>query len=456
MPVILAQPREALKYRRGREQTAMAWLTETERDPRPPGDRLAALWAGPGILRLPGAHDPLAALLARKAGFQALYVSGAALSASLALPDLGVLTLPELVASVRAIHRASGLPLLVDGDTGYGEALNVVRLVRELEDAGAAAVQLEDQAFPKKCGHLSDKRLVPPVEMARKVAAAARAARHLRVVARTDALASEGLAGAVARARLYREAGAQAIFPEAPGSEEDFRAFAAAVPGPLVANMTEFGRSPLLPADRLARLGYTMVIWPVSALRVAARAMEEAYAELARAGVQTALLGRMQTRRELYETIQYHDHEALDATIAQSVLPDALAEAPVAQAGGIVVRTDGETPRVLLVRARRNPHWIFPKGHVEPGESAEAAAVREVREEAGVEAEPLAPLGALELAHGGRRVRVEHFLLRHVRTVGEGEPARQPRWCAPGEAEALLTFESSRALLRRALPLLPP
>ena len=299
----------------------MTWLTQTARDPRPAGDRLAALWAAPGIVRLPGAHTPLAALLARRAGFQALYLSGAAVTASLALPDLGVLALDELIFFTRAICRAVDLPLVVDGDTGYGEALNVMRLVRELEDAGAAAVQLEDQVLPKKCGHLSDKRLAAPEDMARKVAAAVRAARHLRVIARTDAVASEGLEAAIARARLYVEAGAHAVFPEALRDVDEIRAFAAAVPVPLLANMTEFGRTPLLPADELGRLGYKMVIWPVTALRVAARAMEECYAELARSDTPQAMLPRMQTRRELYEIIRYHDYEALDATIAHSALP---------------------------------------------------------------------------------------------------------------------------------------
>ena len=300
----------------------MTWLTETERDPRPAGDRLAALWAEPGILGLPGAHDPLAALLARRAGFRALYVSGAGLSATLALPDLGVLTLDELVFFTRAIVRASGLPVLVDGDTGYGEVLNVVRLVRELEDAGAAAVQLEDQVMPKKCGHLSDKRLVAPEEMARKVAGAARAARHLRIVARTDAVELEGLDKAIARAQLYREAGAHVIFPEALRTADELRAFVDAVPGPLLANMTDFGRTPLLPADELARLGYKLVIWPVSALRVAAGAMAAFYADLARTGTQAGWVDRMQTRRELYQLIGYHDYEALDDSIARSALPD--------------------------------------------------------------------------------------------------------------------------------------
>jgi methylisocitrate lyase len=299
----------------------MTWLTDDDRNTRPAGDRLAALWELPGIVRMPGAHDPLAALLAKRAGFDALYLSGAAVTASLALPDLGILTLDELTFFTRAICRAVDLPLLVDGDTGYGEALNVMRLVRELEDAGAAAVQLEDQELPKKCGHLSDKRLVGAEDMARKVAAAARAARSLKIVARTDAVASEGLDSAIARARLYVDAGAHAIFPEALTSAADLGAFAAAVRVPLLANMTEFGKTPLLPADELARLGYKMVIWPATALRVAARAMEECYAALAATGTQTALLERMQSRRELYDVIGYHEYEALDTSIAKSVLP---------------------------------------------------------------------------------------------------------------------------------------
>lgn len=299
----------------------MTWLVEGQRDPRPAGVRFSELLARPGILRIPGAHNPLAALLARQAGFEAIYLSGAALTASLALPDLGVLTLSELVFFTRAIARASGLPLLVDGDTGYGEALNVARTVAELEEAGAAAVQLEDQVLPKKCGHLSDKRLVPPSEMARKVAAAARAGRTLRIVARTDAAASEGLAAAIDRAKRYLDAGAHAIFPEALTTAEDFQAFAAAVKAPLLANMTEFGRTPLFTADEFERFGFKMVIWPVSSLRASAFAVERLYEELARTGTQRGMLDRMQTRKDLYATIRYHEYEALDEAIAKSVVP---------------------------------------------------------------------------------------------------------------------------------------
>ena len=300
----------------------MPYLDASDLPHEPAGRRFRALLQRPGILRLPGAHNGMSALQARAADFEALYLSGAAMTASMGLPDLGVITVDEVAFFIRQIVRAAGLPLLVDGDTGYGEALNVMRLVRELEDAGAAALQLEDQVLPKKCGHLSDKRLASPEDMARKVAAAVRAARHLRIIARTDARASEGLEAAIARAKLYLEAGAHAIFPEALTTEDDFRAFASAVRCPLLANMTEFGRSPLLPADELARLGYKMVIWPVTALRIAGRAMEECYAVLAKHGTQTMLLDRMQSRRELYDVIGYEDYEALDATIAKSVVPD--------------------------------------------------------------------------------------------------------------------------------------
>ncbi len=300
----------------------MTWLVERDRDPRPAGARLAELIGRPRILRIPGAHNPLAAVLARKAGFEALYLSGAALTASLALPDLGVVTLSELVFFTRAIVRASGLPLVVDGDTGFGEALNVARTVAELEEAGAAAVQLEDQILPKKCGHLSDKRLAPAGEMARKVAAAVRASKHLRIIARTDAAASEGLPAAIDRAKRYLDAGAHVIFPEALTTAEDFCAFAAAVKAPLLANMTDFGRTPLFTADEFEAFGFDLVIWPVSSLRASAFAVERLYQEIARTGTQRGYLDRMQPRKDLYATIGYHDYEALDDAIARSVVPE--------------------------------------------------------------------------------------------------------------------------------------
>jgi methylisocitrate lyase len=287
------------------------------------GDQLKARLATGRIIRAPGAHDAMTGLIARDAGFDALYVSGAAVTASRGLPDLGVLTMEELVGTVRSIARATGLPLIVDGDTGYGEALNAMRLVRELEDAGAAAVHIEDQVLPKKCGHLNDKTLVSTEQMAAKIAAARKARRHLVIIARTDAAASEGLQGAIARARAYAAAGADAVFPDALTSLEQFRAFAAAVPVPTMCNMTEFGRTPLIDAASLEAAGIGIVIWPVSSLRIAAFAMEAFFAALAKDGTPAPQLGSMQTRKRLYELIGYHDYEALDASIVKSIAPDA-------------------------------------------------------------------------------------------------------------------------------------
>jgi methylisocitrate lyase len=299
----------------------MTYLNADSSPAAPAGERFAALLRPGTILQLPGAHNGLAALQAKAQGFQALYLSGAAVTASMGLPDLGILTVDEMSFHVRQVTRATGLPVLVDGDTGYGEALNVMHMVRTFEDAGAGAVHIEDQVLPKKCGHLNDKRLIPAPDMALKIAAAVRARRHLRIIARTDAVASEGIDGAVARAKLYLEAGADAIFPEALHSADAFREFAQRVRAPLLANMTEFGKTPFFTASEFAAMGYAMVIWPVSALRVAARAQEELYALLASEGSAQGLLERMQTRAELYQTLGYADYEALDSSIVSSTHP---------------------------------------------------------------------------------------------------------------------------------------
>jgi len=299
----------------------MIWLSVEANEAVPAGDQLAELWNQPGIVRTPGAHNAMAALLAKRAGFKALYLSGAALSASLGLADLGILTLDELRFFTRAIVRAAGLPLVVDADTGFGGVLNVMRTVRELEEAGAGALQLEDQVLPKKCGHLNDKRLVAPDEMAAKVNAARRARRHLRIIARTDAAGVEGIDAALKRAQLYLEAGADAIFPEALTSAEMFRDFAREISAPLLANMTEFGRTPYFSANQFEQFGYKMVIWPVSSQRVAAKAIDGLYRTLADEGSQVALLDQMQTRAELYQTIGYEEYESLDASIAHSIVP---------------------------------------------------------------------------------------------------------------------------------------
>ena len=303
----------------------MAYLVAADLPAEPAGVRFRTLLQRPQILRMPGTHNGIAALQAARAGFEALYLSGAGMSSSMGLPDLGVITVDEVCFFIRQVARASGLPVLVDGDTGYGEALNVMHMVRAFEEAGAAAVHLEDQLLPKKCGHLNDKKLAAPHDMAAKVAAAAKARRNLFIIARTDAAASEGIDGAVARAKLYLEAGADAIFPEALTNAEMFRAFANAMPGvKLLANMTEFGRTPFFTASEFEAMGYRMVIWPVSALRAANKAQEGVYAAIQRDGGTQNVIDRMQTRQELYDTIRYHEYEALDASLVKTVVPQGM------------------------------------------------------------------------------------------------------------------------------------
>jgi methylisocitrate lyase len=289
------------------------------------GKRFRAALARPGIYKLPGAHNGQAAIQAKNAGFDGLYLSGAAMTASMGLPDLGIITVDEVAFFIRQIVRSSGLPLLVDGDTGYGEALNVMHMVRTFEEAGAGAVHLEDQILPKKCGHLNGKALVPAHDMAAKVAAAAKASRDIVVIARTDAAGVEGFDAAVERAKLYVDAGADAIFPEALNTRAMFEKFAAAMPGvPLLANMTEFGKTPFFTASEFETMGYKMVIWPVSSLRVANKAQADLYAAIASDGGTHKMVDRMQTRAELYDTIGLHDYEALDASIVKTIVPQGM------------------------------------------------------------------------------------------------------------------------------------
>lgn len=303
----------------------MPYLVAADLPSKPAGARFRALLERPQILRMPGTHNGIAALQATRAGFEALYLSGAAMSSSMGLPDLGVITVDEVCFFIRQVARASGLPVLVDGDTGYGEALNVMHMVRSFEEAGAGAVHIEDQILPKKCGHLNNKKLADAHDMAAKVAAAAKARRDLVIIARTDAAASEGIDGAVARARLYLQAGADAIFPEALTNAEMFQAFAKAMPGvKLLANMTEFGRTPFFTASEFEAMGYRMVIWPVSALRAANKAQERVFAALQKDGGTQNVVDQMQTRQELYDTIGYHEYEALDASIVKTIVPQGM------------------------------------------------------------------------------------------------------------------------------------
>ncbi|MCR2803842.1 methylisocitrate lyase [Paenibacillus soyae] len=300
----------------------MSWLIEREPEQRELAERFRELITGESVLQIPGAHDGMAARIAKRSGFQALYLSGAAYTASRGLPDLGLVYSLELADRVRELVRATGLPVLADIDTGFGGILNAARAAKEMVEAKAAAVQIEDQEMPKKCGHLNGKKLVSPEEMAQKIRAIKEASPSLLVIARTDARSVEGLEEAVSRARLYLEAGADGIFPEALEGEAEFRRFGEAVSCPLLANMTEFGRTPYYTAEQFQSWGFKMVIYPVTSLRVAAKAYERVYGEMKRNGSQAAMLGEMQTRKELYETIRYEEYEAMDQRIAKTKLPD--------------------------------------------------------------------------------------------------------------------------------------
>jgi methylisocitrate lyase len=281
---------------------------------RSPGRRLRDAWAAEPVA-IPGAFCPLVGRLAERLAFKAVYLSGAGLSASAAVPDVGLLTLTEFVDAARALASATHLPVLCDADTGFGEALNVERTVRLLEGAGAAGLHLEDQQFPKRCGHLSGKQLVDSEAMAAKVRAAAAARRDADfvVIARTDARGVTSFDDAVRRARLYLQAGADAVFPEALESADEFAAFARALPGAtLLANMTEFGRGPLLDFSTLAKMGYRLILYPVSTLRAALQAAQQVLTDIMHKGHQRDQLPGMLTRAELYDLLDYAGYEARD------------------------------------------------------------------------------------------------------------------------------------------------
>jgi methylisocitrate lyase len=280
--------------------------------------RLRELMAA-GTVVAPGAFNAVTAMAAERIGFEAVYISGAGLADGVAgFPDIGLLTLTEVVQQARYIADAVAVPAICDADTGFGEVVNVRRTVREFEQAGIAGIHLEDQESPKRCGHLAGKRLIEPAEMARKIAAAVEARRDpdFLLIARTDARSVSGLEDAIARAQLYLQAGADVIFPESLESAEEFARFAREVPVPLLANMTEFGRTPLLTVEEFAAMGYRLVIFPMTAFRVMMRAVIDALTELKRSGTQRDLLPRMQTRRELYDLLRYADYERLDRAIA--------------------------------------------------------------------------------------------------------------------------------------------
>jgi methylisocitrate lyase len=271
-----------------------------------PGRRLRDLMSR-GTVMCPGAFNALVARAVAKTGFDAVYISGGATANVAGYPDIGLITLTEMCRSIREIADASGLPVVVDADTGYGEVECVVRTVVEYERAGAAAMHIEDQVFPKRCGHLDGKSLIPAQDMADKVAAAAkhRLSKDFIVIARTDARSVTGMKDAIERANLYRKAGADMIFPEGLESEQEFAEFAKGSPGMLLANMTEFGKTPDITAKRFSELGCQLVIYPLSMMRLAMGHVTRGLQSLKQHGSVRETLPHMQTRKELYDLLGY-------------------------------------------------------------------------------------------------------------------------------------------------------
>ena len=271
-----------------------------------PGKRLRELMSR-GTVMCPGAFNALVARQVAKTGFEACYISGGATANVAGYPDIGLITLTEMTRTIREIVDAAKLPVIVDADTGYGEVECVIRTVVEYERAGAAGLHIEDQVFPKRCGHLDGKELIFAEEMAEKVAAAAqhRLSKEFIVIARTDAASVNGMKDAIDRANLYRQAGADMIFPEGLESEKEFAEFAKNSPGLLLANMTEFGKTPDIPVKRFAELGYQLVIYPLSMMRLAMGHVSRGLESLKEHGTVREMLPHMQTRKELYELLGY-------------------------------------------------------------------------------------------------------------------------------------------------------
>lgn len=270
------------------------------------------------LLEFPGAFSPLSAMLIERKKFDGVYISGSVLSNDLGYPDIGLTTLPEVAGRGRQIARAVSLPSLIDIDTGFGEPMNVTRTIQEMIEMGICAVHMEDQMNPKRCGHLDNKSLVSKEEMIKKIRAATLGKKldpNFLIMARTDAKASEGMAAAIDRAKAYIDAGAEAIFPEALNDEKEFEQFRKAISVPLLANMTEFGKSKLLTKKQLSDLGFNIVIYPVSTLRIAMGAVSRALDSLIQEGNLEKMVPEMQTRKELYELTRYEEYNQFDQGI---------------------------------------------------------------------------------------------------------------------------------------------
>jgi methylisocitrate lyase len=276
----------------------------------------AALATG-RLLQFPGAYNPLVAKLVEDIGFDGVYVSGAVMANDLGMPDIGLTTLTEVSQRAAQIARVTKLPVIADADTGFGETMNVVRTVQEFEYLGLAGFHLEDQVNPKRCGHLDGKDLIERNEMVKKIAAAVRGRTdsNFLIIARTDARGVEGLGAAIDRAKAYVDAGADMIFPEALADEAEFEAMRNAVSVPLLANMTEFGKSKLLTTEVLTNLGFNLVIYPVTTQRLAMKAVEDGLRIIKETGTQESLLPQMQTRKRLYEVVNYEGYNSFDSGI---------------------------------------------------------------------------------------------------------------------------------------------
>ena len=279
------------------------------------GKRLKSLIDNNQYVLTPGVFSPLIAMMAEKKGFKSLYFSGAAFSAMKGIPDIGIFTFQELFDAVIEITKMSNLPLIVDVDTGFGEVINVTRTVSDLESIGVAAVQIEDQLFPKRCGHLEGKEIIESNEFAKKIYAAKSVSKDMLVIARTDAKAVEGIDSAIERAKLYKDAGADIIFPEALETEEEFKFFADSVNGDMLANMTEFGKTPYYPAEKFADMGYKIIIYPVSSLRIALNAISDLFDEIMKTGTQVKFVEDMLTRKDLYNLINYDSYVKMDESL---------------------------------------------------------------------------------------------------------------------------------------------
>lgn len=276
-------------------------------------DLKAALESG-RIIQMPGAHEPIVARIIEEFDFDGIYISGGALSASLAMPDIGLTTMTEVIQRGRQISRVTDLPSLIDLDTGFGEAMNTARAIQECEESGISGCHIEDQLSPKRCGHLENKTIIETQAMCEKIKAAVEAKRdpNFLIMVRTDSMASEGIDAAIERSIAYIQAGAEAIFPEALETPHEYEMFRKAIDVPLLANMTEFGKTPLYSLKELENFGFNIVIYPVSSLRIALGAIEDSFSALKEKGSLSNQVDKMQTRKRLYEILKYEEYNQFD------------------------------------------------------------------------------------------------------------------------------------------------